>query len=333
MKVFELLKSEVSVFKSCMHTNNNTNMIVKSIGDVLLSGEQFKSEIEELRKYSNKETAEIEKIYKLKKEQFPVWTPTCLCGNGAKDILKVHNIICIDIDLKDNPNMDSEKAKNDLIKLPPVFYASLSIGGKGIFCLMGLSGSDSFRERFEAVKRYIHKETGYVIDKSCSNPNRLRIISYDENPVFKDLNSEIVLFPGKVVENTTYKPLYGFSLPKRAKTKQNDFTELLDDDKFCEICADYCINRLGIQTTDYTNWLSHMGALSTLGLEGRTLAVQLSRQSPNFKSEEDVTKTIRALSKKSGQRQYLTRYFRLCKESLGGCWIQKIKEMYDYQSE
>ena len=37
MKVSELLKYDVSVFKSCMHTNNNTNMIVKSIGDVLLS--------------------------------------------------------------------------------------------------------------------------------------------------------------------------------------------------------------------------------------------------------------------------------------------------------
>ena len=331
MKVIKLLKHNVSVFKSCVHTNNDANMEVMSICKALMLGMEFKSQIEELRKYAGKETDEIERKYKNHKTQLSVWTPSCLCNNGAKDIVSVHNVICIDIDMNDNPNMDPEKAKEDLIKLPSVFYTSLSVGGKGVFALMGLSSSESFKERFESIKRYIYRETGYVIDKSCCNPNRLRIISYDENPLFRDFEEDIQLFHGHVPNNAAYKPLHNFSLPKRVK--QNSFTELLDDDKFCANCADYCINRLGIQTTDYSNWSSHIGALSTLGLEGRTLAVQLSRQSPNFKSEEDVTKTIRTLSKKSDQRQYLTRYFRLCKESLGNYWIPKIKEMYDYQSE
>jgi hypothetical protein len=97
-------------------------MEVMSIGKALMLGMKFKFQIEELRKYAGKETDEIERKYKNHKTQLSVWTPSCLCNNGAKDIVSVHNVICIDIDMNDNPNMDPEKAKEDLIKLPSVFY-------------------------------------------------------------------------------------------------------------------------------------------------------------------------------------------------------------------
>lgn len=330
-----MLKHKVSVFKSCVHTNSNKYMEEMSIYDVLVMGMKYKIPIEELRKYSGKETEEIEKIYKNYKKQFPVWTPSCLCNNGSKDIVEIYNIICIDIDLQDNPDMDPEKVKEELIKLPSIFYTSLSIGGKGVFGLMGLSGNDSFKERFDSVRNYILKETGYVIDKSCCNPNRLRIISYDENPIFKSFESELVPYNGKVskvleTKESIYKPLYSFSLPKR-NIKRNDYTDLLNDDKFCIICSDYCINKLMIQTTDYSNWLSHLGSLSTLGYEGQELGIQLSRQSPKYQSDEDVIRTMNTLLNKGNQRQYLTRYFRMCKENLGKNWIQELKKLYNVQ--
>jgi hypothetical protein len=72
-----------------------------------------------------------------------------------------------------------------------------------------------------------------------------------------------------------------------------------------------------------------MGCLSTLGAEGERLGVELSRQSPNYKSDEDVIRIIKTLSKKSGQRRYLTRYFKMCKESLGKNWIKDLKKIYE----
>jgi hypothetical protein len=108
-----------------------------------------------------------------------------------------------------------------------------------------------------------------------------------------------------------------------------DTSRLLNDDKFCISCANYCINRLGMQTTDYTNWLSNIGSLSCLGYDGEELAIQLSRQSRGYKSDEDVLKTLKRLSDNQRNRQYLTRYFKMCKESLGKYWIQEIKKMYE----
>ena len=99
--------------------------------------------------------------------------------------------------------------------------------------------------------------------------------------------------------------------------------------QFCISCARYCIDRLGFKTTDYTNWLSNVGSLSCLGYDGEELAIQLSRQSRGYKSDEDVLKTLKRLSDNQRNRQYLTRYFKMCKESLGKYWIQEIKKMYE----
>jgi hypothetical protein len=66
-----------------------------------------------------------------------------------------------------------------------------------------------------------------------------------------------------------------------------------------------------------------------LGYDGEELAIQLSRQSRGYKSDEDVVKTLKRLSDNQRNRQYLTRYFKMCKESLGKYWIQEIKKMYE----
>lgn len=329
MKVRELLNSEVSVFGTVENTGSSAKMAVSKLSDVLMLGDRYVNQIEDLRRFAGRETADIEKQYKERKSKLPVFTSSCLCGNGAKDIVTVHNILCIDIDFQDNEGMDAEQAKERLIQLPSVFYTSLSVGGKGVFALIGLSGSEDFKERFNSVKEYIYKKTGYVIDKSCCNPNRLRFISYDSNCLFKDLDSELVLYPNKKseVQQSSYKPLIDISLPKQ-KSKYDE-VDLLNDDKFCIACADYCINRLGLKTTDYTNWISHIGSLTTLGIEGERLAIQLSQQSKGYKSDNDVLKTMRSLSVKGNQRQFITRYFKMCKERLGKYWIAEIKKLYE----
>ena len=329
MKVRDILNLEVSVFETLESTGNKSKMKVLKISDTILLGNQYIQKIENLRRFSGKQTSSDEIHYKQLKKQLPVWTTSCLCGNGTKDIITYHNILCIDIDQHDNEGMDPEIVKNELIKLPSVFFTSLSVGGKGVFGLIGLSGSDDFKERFNSVKEYIYKKTGYVIDKSCCNPNRLRIISYDKDFIFKDLDSELVLYPNKKsdVQESIYKPVLKISLPR--KKSKYDEDDLINDDKFCISCVDYCINRLGLKTTDYTNWLSHIGSLSCLGPKGEELGLQLSRQSRGYQSDEDVLKTMKRLPDRVQNRQYLTRYFKLCKENLGKYWITEIKKMYE----
>ena len=331
MKVKDILQFEVSVFEPIENTGSNAKMKVLRMYDTILIGDRYINQIENLRRFSSKQTIADENQYRQLKKQLPVWTSSCLCGNGTKDIVKYHNVLCIDIDQQDNVGMDPEQAKQDLMKLPSVFFASLSVGGKGVFALMGLSGSDDFKERFNSVKEYVFKKTGYVIDINCCNPNRLRIISYDKDFIFKDLDSELVLYPNKKSDSqkSTCKPVLEISLPK--KKSKYDEVDLLNDDKFCICCANYCINRLGMKTTDYTNWLSNIGSLSSLGFEGEQLAIDLSRQSRGYTGDEDVIKTMNRLSDNQRNRQYLTRYFKLCKDNLGKYWISEIKKIYELE--
>ena len=330
MKIRDIMNLQVSVFETIENTGSNAKMSVLRMFDAILLGNQYINQIANLRRLSGKQTIAEENQYKQLKKQLPVWTASCLCGNGTKDIVNYHNVLCIDIDQQDNEGMDPEQAKQDLMNLPSVFFASLSVGGRGVFALMGLSGTDDFKERYESVKEYVFKNTGYIIDKSCCNQNRLRIVSYDKDFIFKDLDSELILYPNKksIKTESQYKSLIDISLPKR-KSKFEE-VDLLSDDQFCISCARYCIDRLGFKTTDYTNWLSNIGSLSCLGYDGEELAIQLSRQSRGYKSDEDVVKTLKRLSDNQRNRQYLTRYFKLCKESLGKYWIQEIKKMYEH---
>ena len=314
---------KVSVFYTIKDSNNPSKMKTMTLSDALLLGHKYIPEITHARQFSGKETPEIKAMYDAQKQKLPAFTISCLCGQGTKDIVQEHPVICIDIDMQDNPGLDPEKAKNDLIELPNVFYASISIGGKGVFALVLLSGTNRFKERFNALEQYILNKTGYKIDSSCSNPNRLRCISFDDDPVFKIDN--IVPFPALKADSA---PM--FTQLIQGVPKGNHLNEdLLNDDKFCTAVADYCINHLGIKTGDYADWLSHMGALSTLEMEGEALAQQLSVQSPGYKDADDVRKTLRSTKGKGNHRQYLLRYFKECKDALGHDWIKIIKAQYN----
>jgi hypothetical protein len=324
--VNNLLNTTVSVFDSVTKTKDNSRMRVLTLKDVLLLGNQYKNQINYCRQFSGKETPEMEQHYKDCKRGLPVFTTSVLCGNGVKDITHMNNILCVDIDEQDNPGMDPEKVKEDLItSIPSIFYVSKSVGGRGVFGLMSIEPTDDFKGLFNLIKNQIYYVTGYIIDKSCCNPNRLRIISYDENPRMKDPEEYVILsrWLEKPDRPRKYKELLEFSLPKRQK--DHEFIDLLDDDDFCVSCVNYCIDRLGLQTTDYQNWISHLGSLTSLGMEGELLGIKLSQQSPKYTSDDDVNKTMRSLSGKGCQRHFLLRYFKMCKDSLGKDWVQVIR--------
>lgn len=329
MDLNELYTLPVSVFDTITHSGSTGNMTTMPLHEALSIGNKHTATIEIIRSYAGKETTDIERRYKELKGTLPAFTPSCLCGNGAKDVVTTHPILCLDIDAKDNMGMDIETAKDYLIALPSIFYVSKSVGGKGIFALMALSGSDDFKERMNAAKKYIYDSTGYIIDKSCSNSNRLRIISYDGDVQYK--TGTIHPFPEKKAEDTSplYKPTVTLPIITYRTSHGRMEEDLLNDDKFCTAVADYCINHLGIKTGDYADWLSHMGALSTLEMEGEALAQQLSVQSPGYKDADDVRKTLRSTKGKGNHRQYLLRYFKECKDALGHDWIKIIKAQYN----
>ena len=157
--------------------------------EAINEGKNYINQIDEIRKIDK---ATNYKKYKDLKDKMFAFTPSCVCeGETLKkeNVVHINNIIAIDIDKDDNPTLSVEEMKDIVKKLPYVRYCSLSVGGKGIYCLVPFkkeyANKDNFKEVFNALQKDF-AEMGITIDKSCSNYNRQRYVSYDDNEYWND---------------------------------------------------------------------------------------------------------------------------------------------------
>lgn len=134
--------------------------------------------INQIRSSDNKE--EIRTL----KSRLPMVMPTVKCGADKKDIKTYNNIICIDIDGKDNKDLTLDQIKEKVNTSPYVFYSAKSVSGKGLLALIYLDGNiTDFEGHFNSLEKYF-KKRGIIIDTQCKNPNRLRYITIDDNPYY-----------------------------------------------------------------------------------------------------------------------------------------------------
>lgn len=174
-----ILNIEVSAFE------NATSVVPKNV-DLFqwLTTENNKSLVEKIR------NAVDSNLRSQLKKQLPCITPSGIFKKRAKNELKKHSgFICIDIDIKDNKELENFHDLKDLIKdLDCVAYCSLSVSGEGNFALIPLSNTEKHKEHFESLK-VDFKTCGIEIDSSCSDVSRLRFASYDEKP-YINLNAK-----------------------------------------------------------------------------------------------------------------------------------------------
>lgn len=318
MTVKSLLDIKIQMFNTY---SENVPSQIMSIRDILSYGLKYKPLIDKARTlyWTDKNG------YKSIKDRMFVWMPSAVTGTNKSDTRHIYPILCIDIDGKDNPEMDIERAKADIFSLPFVYYVGLSIGGNGFFALAYIDDPLYFEEQFAAMEDYIMDKFGLKIDSQCKNPNRLRYVSYDDNPLIKDESQMVSPFTSVKFKTTIqYKPisttLFGHS---------GSSDDLINDDRFCILVLDYCINKLHYQTGKRTEgWIQDLGLLKLFGCEGEQLALQLSRQSQGYISDADVLHTLHKGGLKS-RRELMTKFFGMCKNYLGKGWIYKIKEEYN----
>ena len=117
------------------------------------------------------------------KELLPAITVSCVCSERRTEkIYEYTNLICIDIDGKDNPSISNiEDLKIKLGELPYIMYCGLSASGKGLFCIIPYKDYRNHKLHFNALEQEF-KDMGIVVDSSCSDIGRLRFYSYDEYP-------------------------------------------------------------------------------------------------------------------------------------------------------
>ena len=260
---------------------------------------------------------DYDKYKRLKSFYIPSITPAGIFKNPRSNnsSLIPSHIYCIDVD-----HCDVEETKSILFSLPYVWWTGASTSGEGVWALVPINPEGNRSNILRAINKDL-SDLGITTDPQVNDIARLRGLGYDENLLVKDGMVDIYcneLEEERLVSiQPTITPL---------KFKPSD--DLLYDDMFCYKAADLAINDFGYTVSGRNKWLGNLATLSTLGSIGLTLALDLSRNSPSFKSDNDVVKNFNDMSRRANNsREYMTTYFRVCKENLGENWVSKIKNM------
>ena len=159
------------------HRLSTTPIKTINLWEWLLLENKYTPYINDIRTSSNEEER------KFLKSKLPAITPSGVFSKRKADCLvEPTNLICIDIDGKDNPSIsDMEELKKKLSKLSYIMYCGLSASGKGLFCIIPYKDYRNHKLHFNALEQEF-KDMGIVVDSSCSDIGRLRFYSYDEYP-------------------------------------------------------------------------------------------------------------------------------------------------------
>lgn len=202
--------------------------------DIIAAINEGKNYINQINKIRKIDKAANHALYNALKGKLFAFTPSCVCkGETIKkeNVIHINNVIAIDIDGSDNPNLSVDKMKEIVTKLPFVRYCSLSAGGKGIYCLIPFlkeyANKNNFKEVFNALQSDF-KEKGITIDKQCCDYTRQRYVSYDSNDYWND---KCILYDKKETTPTKKSPQISLITNKSKSMKMGELRPITQRDK------------------------------------------------------------------------------------------------------
>ncbi|MBQ8775375.1 MAG: PriCT-2 domain-containing protein [Alistipes sp.] len=249
-------------------TNSRTPIGSLPLTSILFS-ERVRARVEALRAlpYGSAEFSQA-------KRSMPCYTPSGVFSvRNSEGLIKHSGMLCIEWDAV----ADCSELKDLLGSLPFIFYAGLSCSGRGVFALIKIADPTKHREYFRALSVYF-AGIGYEVDRSGSDVCRLRVASWDAEPVFNP-ESEVWSELPRVVE-PTFTPRMATSTDERLLLAGVEY-----------------ITRHGIDITQgRNNWLSIGSCVkSIMGAGGEDVFVTLSSYHPQYR-ESDARKTYRTIA-------------------------------------
>lgn len=208
------------------------------------------------------------------KRSMPCYTPSgVFCVRNSEGLIKHSGMLCIEWDAV----ADCSELKELLGSLPFIYYAGLSCSARGVFALVKIAEPTKHREYFRALSEYFGR-IDYRVDESGKDVCRLRVASYDAEPIFNAKSEVWDILP------TIAKPTYA---PRIATAT---------DERLLLAGVEY-ITRHGVDiTAGRNNWLSIGSCVkSIMGASGEDVFLALSRYHPQYR-ESDARKTYRTIS-------------------------------------
>lgn len=213
---------------------------------------------------------------------------------GEAGLLNHSGLICIDLDSKDNPGMDAEQTKQQLAEFQEIVYIGLSVGGKGLFCVVPIAYPDKHKAHYRALEDDF-RALGLITDSSCKDVCRMRVVSYDPNPY---INYKAVEYTHTKQQSPT--PIRHFSYDDSGETVG----------KVYELCRQ--IQAAGVDITDgYLNWFEVGASLASLGEDGREAFHVVSSQNATYDYSDTQRKFDNLLRTVGGYS--IGTFFHLCK--------------------
>lgn len=211
----------------------------------------------------------------------------------------------------DNPHItDFERLRDEIAKIKNVAYCALSVGGKGLFCIIPIVNPNLHKEYFQALK-WCFEKLGIIIDKNCSDITRLRVYSYDPNR-YRNEEEAIPFYMvlDKTLLNRSVKRTTTLKRDIKKMSKGNDVEKIVRGivAKIEKECIDI--------TDDYDVWLKIGFAFANeFGEGGRELFHVVSQNSSKYKYEEADSKYTSCLnSSTSGPSITIGTFFHIAKE-------------------
>lgn len=198
-----------------------------------------------------------------------------------EDKIKNYNALMV-LDFDDEENPDA--LRSDLRSLPYIYYAGLSVSGKGLFAIVPLDTGDYRMHKafFDALKDEM-ASLGHTIDKACSDVTRLRYVSYDPALYFNDncepysLPEEPEDFAAPLEEDMPFEPM-----EPTGNERMRLYVEEWEKKK--------------VPLDDYADWVAVGISLSHEGESGLEAFKRVSRFSMKY-SEAETEKKFRGFVK------------------------------------
>ncbi len=287
-----ILDTEVSMF------NNYRDAAPKTINLLQwLQDDKHKEKVERIRAIEDK--AERDKI----KATLPCITVSGVFSTRAiAGLVKHSGLICIDIDYKDNLQVENYGDLKQILSTAPfVAYCGMSVSGTGYFVVVPIKYPGKHDMQFEALHR-MYERLGVNIDISGKDVSRLRGYSWDSAAY---INHEASPY-GKVYEEPQLVKL-SFNSTKYARRSGNDTRTWVE--KYIT-----ALSAKGIDITEgYKQWLRLGFAFATeFGEAGRQYFHDVSRNYSGYKPGAADKQYTHCLNSR-GHGVTIKTFFYLCK--------------------
>lgn len=329
MKVKNILNKIVTVLPTVDgYTYNSAStmytQINRSLKWVIDLGKEYEQPINSLREMEYH--SDKQKSYKVK---FPCWFvggTFPLCKTEDKDIIEYSNLLAIDIDKIDNPDINLEDIKTKLFSLSYVFMVSKSISGEGIYALILIENGKYTKEYYNYISKLWHNQFGLNIDEQCTNIGRKRFISFDDNLMLKDEETEITEWKLRLKEVNETKE----SNNNIQQLHYSKYTTETDNKKLTHNAIWYLLNN-GYSIDDinsdslYGVWY-HIGCDFRHFDDGEDMFVKFSTNSSKYNdSINEISKKWRNTKIEKDFSEVSRKWCGICKRKYGKYWINIVR--------